>query len=90
MRVVLAIAFSFFLLSCAMGPDYERPKTDTGERFRMAEGSPPGTSSRRQLGHHHWPRSARQLGHRTRTRLSEMVVQHFRNLTIQSYHQTLP
>jgi multidrug efflux system outer membrane protein len=40
MRVVLAIAFSFFLLSCAMGPDYERPKTDTGDRFRMAEGSP--------------------------------------------------
>jgi multidrug efflux system outer membrane protein len=40
MRVILAIAFSFFLLSCAMGPDYERPKTDTGDRFRMAEGSP--------------------------------------------------
>lgn len=44
MRVVLTIAFSFFLLSCAMGPDYDRPKTDTGDRFRMAEGSPDAPS----------------------------------------------
>ena len=35
----LAIGFSCFLLSCAMGPDYQRPKMDTTDAFRMAEGS---------------------------------------------------
>ncbi len=40
MRVVLAVGLSFVLLSCTMGPDYERPKIDTGDRFRMTEGAP--------------------------------------------------
>ncbi|MDN5941828.1 MAG: efflux transporter outer membrane subunit, partial [Nitrospira sp.] len=39
MRTVLVIGFSCFFLSCAMGPDYQRPKTDTGDAFRMAESS---------------------------------------------------
>ena len=37
MRTVLAIGLSYFLVSCAMGPDYQRPKTDVAETFRMAE-----------------------------------------------------
>lgn len=40
MRAVIAAAFSLLLLSCAVGPDYERPKTDVEDRFRMADGSP--------------------------------------------------
>ena len=40
MRTVLAIGLSCLLLSCAMGPDYERPKTEDAASFRMAEGSP--------------------------------------------------
>jgi multidrug efflux system outer membrane protein len=40
MRTVLAIGLSCLLLSCAMGPDYERPKTEDTASFRMAEGSP--------------------------------------------------
>lgn len=44
MRTVLVIGFSFLLLSCAMGPDYERPKTDMEDRFRMADGSPDAPS----------------------------------------------
>lgn len=40
MRTVLAIGLSCLLLSCAMGPDYERPKTEETTAFRMAEGSP--------------------------------------------------
>ncbi|MDX2251564.1 MAG: efflux transporter outer membrane subunit [Nitrospira sp.] len=43
-RLVLAIGFSLVLLSCAMGPDYERPKTDMEDRFRMADGSPDAPS----------------------------------------------
>ena len=39
MRTLLAIGFSIALLSCAMGPDYTRPKTDVEDRFRMADGS---------------------------------------------------
>ncbi len=39
MRTILAIGLSCLLLSCAMGPDYERPKTETADAFRMAEGS---------------------------------------------------
>jgi outer membrane protein, multidrug efflux system len=38
-RTILVICFSCFLLSCAMGPDYQRPKTETADAFRMAEGS---------------------------------------------------
>jgi len=40
MRTALAIGFSCLLLSCAMGPDYERPKMEETMAFRMAEGSP--------------------------------------------------
>jgi multidrug efflux system outer membrane protein len=38
------IAFSLLLLSCAMGPDYERPKTDMEDRFRMDDGPPDAPS----------------------------------------------
>ena len=44
MRIVLAIGLSCFLVSCAMGPDYQRPKTDVAETFRMAEASPDAPS----------------------------------------------
>jgi len=36
-RTVLAIGLSCFLVSCALGPDFQRPKTDVAETFRMAE-----------------------------------------------------
>jgi outer membrane protein, multidrug efflux system len=39
-RTLLAIGLSCLFLSCSLGPDYQRPKTDTGDNFRMAEGSP--------------------------------------------------
>ena len=39
-RTVLAIGLSCLLLSCSMGPDYQRPKTEETTSFRMAEGSP--------------------------------------------------
>lgn len=39
MRKPLVIGLSCFLMSCAMGPDYERPKTDMAENFRMADAS---------------------------------------------------
>jgi outer membrane protein, multidrug efflux system len=39
-RTVLAIGLSCLLLSCSMGPDYQRPKTEEIPSFRMAEGSP--------------------------------------------------
>jgi len=38
-RTILVIVFSCLLLSCAMGPDYQRPKTETADAFRMAESS---------------------------------------------------
>ena len=38
MRTLLAVGLACFLLSCAMGPDYTRPKVDTEDPFRMAEG----------------------------------------------------
>jgi outer membrane protein, multidrug efflux system len=44
MRKPVVIGFSCFLMSCAMGPDYERPKTEVAETFRMAE-APPDTPS---------------------------------------------
>ena len=44
MRKPLAIGLSCFLMSCAMGPDYERPKTDMAETFRMAEAPPDAPS----------------------------------------------
>jgi multidrug efflux system outer membrane protein len=40
MRTILAIGLSCLLVSCAMGPDYKRPKTEDAASFRMAEGSP--------------------------------------------------
>jgi len=39
MRTLLTIGLSLFLLSCSMGPDYARPKTDVEDRFRMVDGS---------------------------------------------------
>lgn len=38
-RCVSLLVLSAVLTSCAMGPDYKRPQTDTEDRFRMAEGS---------------------------------------------------
>lgn len=38
MQALLIIVLSSLLLSCAMGPDYQRPKTDVEDRFRMADG----------------------------------------------------
>lgn len=38
------VLLAVLLASCAMGPDYQRPETDTGNRFRMAEGSPDAPS----------------------------------------------
>ena len=38
MRTVLAIGLSCLLMSCAMGPDYTRPKTEMADAFRTAEG----------------------------------------------------
>jgi len=37
-QTFLIIVLSSLLLSCAMGPDYKRPQTDTEDRFRMADG----------------------------------------------------
>ena len=37
MQAFLIIVLSSLMLSCAMGPDYKRPQTDAGDRFRMAE-----------------------------------------------------
>lgn len=36
MHRFLALGLSVLLASCAMGPDYERPATETGDQFRMA------------------------------------------------------
>ena len=44
MRKPVVIGLSCFLMSCAMGPDYERPKTDVAETFRMAEAPPDAPS----------------------------------------------
>lgn len=44
MRVGAILLASVLLVSCAMGPDYRRPETETGDRFRMAEGSPDAPS----------------------------------------------
>ncbi|MBH0179974.1 MAG: TolC family protein, partial [Nitrospira sp.] len=38
MRALVVVAFSVLMLSCTMGPNYERPKMDMEDRFRMAEG----------------------------------------------------
>lgn len=40
MRRLLVIAWSFSLISCALGPDYERPQTKEPNGFRMAEAPP--------------------------------------------------
>ncbi len=37
MRKPVVIGLSCLLMSCVMGPDYERPKTEGAETFRMAE-----------------------------------------------------
>ena len=34
---ILLVLFSLLLSSCAMGPNYERPKIETADNFRMAE-----------------------------------------------------
>jgi multidrug efflux system outer membrane protein len=39
MKVLAAIVSSLILLSCAMGPDYQRPVQQPGSAFRMAEGA---------------------------------------------------
>lgn len=44
MRKPLVIGLSCLLMSCAMGPDYERPKTEVDETFRMAEAPPDAPS----------------------------------------------
>ena len=36
---MIALTASLLLASCAMGPDFQRPETDTEDRFRMAETS---------------------------------------------------
>jgi multidrug efflux system outer membrane protein len=38
-RYLSLLMFSAILNSCAVGPDYTHPKTDTEDRFRMAEGA---------------------------------------------------
>src|SRR4030095_5440887 len=37
MRPYAAVVLSALLMSCAMGPDYERPPGETDDRCRMAE-----------------------------------------------------
>lgn len=37
MRAYAIVVLSALLMSCAMGPDYERPPGNTDDRFRMAE-----------------------------------------------------
>lgn len=44
MRTYAAFVASLLLLSCAVGPDYERPATDAGDRFRMVEAGPDAPS----------------------------------------------
>ena len=45
MRIPALLTASILLASCALGPDYERPATtETGDRFRIAEGSPDAPS----------------------------------------------
>ena len=39
MRLLYVIGFSLVLLSCSMGPDYQRPTTEVEDRFRMAGAS---------------------------------------------------
>ena len=39
MRPYAIVVLSALLMSCAMGPDYERPSPDADDRFRMAEAS---------------------------------------------------
>lgn len=44
MRTYTLILVSFLVAACALGPDYERPKTDQADRFRMATGAPDAPS----------------------------------------------
>lgn len=44
MRWPVIIALSALTTACAVGPDYERPATDTGNRFRMTETGPDAPS----------------------------------------------
>lgn len=39
MRTSTLILVSFLMAACALGPDYERPKGDVPDRFRMAAGA---------------------------------------------------
>lgn len=38
-RLLLVVGFSLGLLSCSVGPDYQRPTTEMEDRFRMARAS---------------------------------------------------
>ena len=44
MRAMSGLAAGLLLASCAMGPNYQRPDTETVDQFRMAE-TPPDTPS---------------------------------------------
>ena len=44
MRSLVVAVLSLLLLSCAVGPDYERPTTTTPDSFRMAEKGEDATS----------------------------------------------
>lgn len=39
MRTSVIFGCAIFLMSCSMGPDYTRPKTDVEDRFRMSDGA---------------------------------------------------
>ena len=44
MRLIAAIASSWILVSCTMGPNYQRPDQQAGGSFRMVEGAGDGPS----------------------------------------------
>jgi outer membrane protein, multidrug efflux system len=44
MRAMSVLGASLLLVSCAMGPDYQRAAIDSEDQFRMAEGSPDASS----------------------------------------------
>lgn len=44
MRRVTGLLMTVVLSACAVGPDYQRPATDTGERFRMEQAGTDGPS----------------------------------------------
>src|SRR5262247_849182 len=44
MRAIVAILMTGVLLSCAVGPDYQRPADQPADKFRMAEPTADTTS----------------------------------------------